>query len=231
MNIAVTGCFGGGKSTVSRLLASALDSPCLDTDRICRRLLQPGEVGHAAFTDRFGGRFLAIDGAIDRLALRQAVFSDVQIKSALEEILHPLVQSEVAEASLACRQVGRFLVVEVPLLFEVGWQGEFDVVVVVGGGESLLAARVARRDGLAAAEIREVATSQWTMAEKVARGDVVIDNGGTFVATVQQVAWLARKLRLADKNVGERQRPAKTLDSRKPSTYKGSNVFSNPCLC
>ena len=231
MNIAVTGCFGGGKSTVSRLLASALDAPCLDTDRICRRLLQPGEVGYAAFAERFGGRFLAADGAIDRLALRQAVFSDAQIKSALEGILHPLVQNEVAAASLASRQAGRFLVVEVPLLFEVGWQSEFDVVVVVAGGEALLAARVARRDGLDAAEIREVATSQWTMAEKVARGDVVIDNGGTFVATVQQVAWLARKLRLADKNVGERQRPAKTLDSRKPSTYKGSNVFSNPCLC
>ena len=231
MNVAVTGCFGGGKSTVSRLLASALDAPYLDTDRICRRLLQPGEAGYAAFVAGYGTCFLAVDGTIDRTALRQAVFSDPQLKRALEGILHPLVQGEVAAASRACREVGRFQVVEVPLLFEVGWNDEFDVVVVVAGGESLLAERVARRDGLGITQIRDVAASQWPMEEKVRRGDVVIDNGGTFVATVQQVAWLARKLRRADKMVGEGYSPAKKLDSSKPSTYKGSNVFSNPCLC
>jgi dephospho-CoA kinase len=202
MNVAVTGSFGSGKSTVSRLLAQAMEALYVDTDQLCRQLMQPGREGYQGLVSLYGARFLAEDGSVDRSALRQAVFSSAEVKRALEEILHPLVQRMVTDGARSCRQAGRHQVVEVPLLFEVGWQSQFDRTVVVSGQEKQLLTRVGVRDGLSTEEFRRVAASQWPAAEKERLGDFVINNSGLFVATVQQVAWLAQKLGEDNKFLG-----------------------------
>jgi dephospho-CoA kinase len=202
MNVAVTGCFGSGKSTVSRLLAQAMRARYVDTDQLCRQLMLPGKEGYQGLVSLYGARFLTQDGSINRSALRNAVFSVAEVRRALEEILHPLVQRMVVDGAESCRKAGRHQVVEVPLLFEVGWQGHFDSTVVVSGQEKQLLIRVGGRDGLCAEEVRRVAASQWPAAEKERLGDFVINNSGTFVATVQQVVWLAKKLGEDNKFLG-----------------------------
>jgi dephospho-CoA kinase len=194
MNLAVTGSFGSGKSTVGRLLAQAMGALYVDTDQLCRQLMLPGGAGYQGLVSLYGARFLVEDGSVDRRALRDAAFSVAEVRRALEEILHPLVQRMVADGAWSCRQAGRHQVVEVPLLFEVGWQGQFDRTVVVSGQEKQLLNRVGGRDGISAEEFRRVVATQWSAAEKERLGDFVINNSGLFVATVQQVAWLARKL-------------------------------------
>lgn len=194
MNLAVTGSFGSGKSTVSRLLAQALGAEYIDTDILCRQLMLPGREGYQGLVSLFGVRFLAEDGSVDRRALRDAAFSIAEVRRALEGILHPLVRRMVADGAQNCRQAGRHQVVEVPLLFEVGWQGQFDRTVVVSGQQKQLLNRVRERDGLSAQEFHRVVATQWSAAEKERLGDFVINNSGLFVATVQQIAWLARKL-------------------------------------
>lgn len=203
MNIAVTGCFGSGKSTVSKMLARHLDADYLDTDRLCRQMLEPEAAGYVELVKLYGRRFLASDGAIDRVALRRAVFSSPEVKSALEAILHPLVQHKVAEGARGCRLGGRHQVVEVPLLFEVGWQGAFDSTVVVSGEERQRLARVQRRDGLASEEIEAIAATQMSSVEKERLGTYVINNTGTFAATALQIAWLVKRLVLLEKEKGE----------------------------
>jgi dephospho-CoA kinase len=202
MNIAVTGSFGSGKSTVSRLLAQEMGALYVDTDQLCRQMMLPGRQGYKGLVALYGARFLARDGSVDRGALRDAVFSVTEVRRALEGILHPLVRRMVADGAQSCRKAGRHQVVEVPLLFEVGWQGQFDRTVVVSGQEKQLLSRVGVRDGLSAEEFRRVAATQWTPAEKESLGDFVINNSGLFVATVQQVAWLARKIGEDDKILG-----------------------------
>jgi dephospho-CoA kinase len=199
MNLAVTGSFGSGKSTVSRLLAQAMGALYVDSDQLCRQLMLPGREGYQGLVSLYGARFLAEDGSVDRRALRDAVFSVAEVRRAIEGILHPLVQRMVADGAQSCRKAGRHQVVEVPLLFEVGWQGQFDHTVVVSGQEKHLLNRVGVRDGLSAEDFRRVAATQWSAAEKERLGDFVINNSGLFVATVQQVAWLARKIGEDDK--------------------------------
>lgn len=202
MNVAVTGSFGSGKSTVSRLLAQAMGARYVDTDQLCRQLMLPGREGYQGLVSLYGARFLAEDGSVDRSALRHAAFSIAEVKRALEEILHPLVQRMVADGALSCLHAGRHQVVEVPLLFEVGWKAQFDCTVVVSGQEKQLLTRVGVRDGLSAEEFRRVAATQWPAAEKERLGDFVVNNSGLFVATVQQVAWLAQKLGEDNKFLG-----------------------------
>lgn len=194
MNIAVTGGLGSGKSTVSKVLANAISADLLDTDELCREQMRPGMPGFVRCCQVFGTRYLQSDGSLDRQLLRQAVFTDNQVKKDLEKILHPLVRQQVAACTAHCADHGRDLVVEVPLLFEVGWQNDFDVTVAVYVADELCRQRVAARDGLTAVEIGRVLAAQMPIADKIAAAHFVIDNSGTMVSTIQQIAWLGKKL-------------------------------------
>lgn len=194
MNIAVTGSLGTGKSTVSKILAATLETELIDTDQLCRAQMLPGAEGFEEFSRTFGKKFIQSDNTIDRPALRQAVFEDEEIRTQLEKILHPLAQEEVSSYCRECRSRGKSLIVEVPLLYEVGWQDEFDVSVVVYVPEKICIERVRARNGLAVEAIKQILRSQMPIDIKRHCADFIIDNSGTFVSTVQQVAWLSKKL-------------------------------------
>ena len=232
MIIAITGGLGSGKSTVSKILAGALGVKCLDTDQLCRQEMLPGREGFAKFQEVYGTQFLQADGTLNRLLLRQAVFSNRNIREEIEKILHPVVRRHVADITKKAIADGRHLVVEVPLLFEAGWQHDFDVTVVVYVPEELSLARVSARDGLSASDIKRVFASQLPIALKLQYAHFVIDNAGTFVSTVQQIGWLEKKLQGDKKNWELNGRSAKKLDSKDLNTYKGNNDLKlNPCLC
>ena len=232
MIIAVTGSLGSGKSTASKILAGVLDAGHIDTDQLCKKEMLPGSRGYEEFRKIFGARYLHADGTLNRVLLRQAVFGDGRIREELENILHPLVRLHVAELARRCNASGEHLVVEVPLLFEVGWQQDFDAWVVVYVPEDQCLARVSVRDGLSAAEIQRCFASQLPISLKLKLAHFVVDNSGTFVSTVQQLAWLGKKLKSGRKSWELNNRPAKKLDSTDMNTYKGNNDLKlNPCLC
>jgi dephospho-CoA kinase len=89
-------------------------------------------------------------------------------------------------AELARRGVSLVLV-EVPLLYETGRETAFDRVIVVAAPEALQIRRLGGRDGRGEAEIRGILAAQWPLADKVARADYVVDNGGSRRHTQQQV--------------------------------------------
>jgi len=188
VKIAVTGGLGSGKSTVSNLLAAVLCCELVNTDEICRQQLLPKEKGYAELLECFGREFVATDGTLDRPKLRKAVFSDSSVKDRLESILHPLVRDIVRQKakSTDC------LLVEVPLLYEVGWQDDFDICVLVYVPEAVVYERVARRDGHSRSIIRSILENQMPLDEKLSRTSFIIDNSGTFVSTVSQVSHLKR---------------------------------------
>jgi len=194
MKIAVTGGLGSGKSTVSKVLASFLGSELIDTDELCRYQLQPGGRGLERFKEVFGGRFLHSDGTVDRQNLREATFQDKKIKSQLETLLHPVVREIVRCRWNKLQACGRHLIVEVPLLYEIQWQDDFDQCVVVYVPEYLVYERVARRSGLDFEEIRSILNAQMPLEEKLTYTRLIIDNSTTFVNTVLQVAYLVRNL-------------------------------------
>lgn len=232
MIIAVTGSLGCGKSTASKILAGVLDAGHIDTDQLCKKEMLPGRRGYEEFRRVFGSRYLHTDGTLNRTFLRQAVFGDGRVREELEKILHPLVRLHVSDLSRKCNASGEHLVVEVPLLFEAGWQQDFNVWVVVHVPEDQCLARVRVRDGLSAAEIQRVFASQLPISLKLKYAHFVIDNSGTFVSTAQQLAWLGKKLKSERKSWELNNCQAKKLDSKDMNTYKGNNDLKlNPCLC
>jgi len=225
MRIAVTGSLGSGKSTVCKLLANSLSADLVDTDVLCLQQMLPETEGFELFKSVFGKRFFLEDGNIDRVLLRQTVFEDQNVKKQLEAILHPLVKRMVEVRSRECALQGRSMVIEVPLLYEVGWQNEFDSCVVVYIPEQQCIKRVMERNAMAADEVRQILHAQMPIGKKIDLADFIIDNSGTFVSTVHQVGWLSRKLwEKFDKNIVTFFQPKK-LDSKDLKTYKRNEAF------
>ncbi|MFW6192127.1 MAG: dephospho-CoA kinase [Gemmatimonadota bacterium] len=179
IRVGLTGTLGAGKSTVGRLFES-WGAWRIDADELAREAVAPGTPGLEAIRERWGERVIAGDGSLDRAALRDEVFEDDEARRALEDIVHPAVRRLRAEAVREAERAGaRVVVGEVPLLFETGMAGEFDVVVVVDAPRELRSRRVREARDLDASTFAAMDAAQWSGERKRERADHVIWNGGT----------------------------------------------------
>src|SRR5690606_30061997 len=91
--IGLTGGIGSGKSLVADMLAER-GATLVDTDRVAHDLTAPNGAAMAAIRGEFGDQYVTADGAMDRVQMRQRVFSDPPARKKLESILHPLIRAE-----------------------------------------------------------------------------------------------------------------------------------------
>ncbi len=193
--IGLTGGIGSGKSTVAAMLAD-LGAAVIDADALSRSLTAAGGRAIDAIRTRFGPDMVGADGAMDRQAMRQRVFSDPQARQQLEAILHPLVGQLSREQAQAAVQAGhRCLVHDVPLLVESGarWRSQVDRVLVVDCDNATQRERVVARSGLTGPEVERIIAQQATRLQRLACADLVIFNQGlSLEALRQQVREAAR---------------------------------------
>lgn len=185
--IGVTGFIGSGKSLVSRFLALGLSCQHLDADKVARDLMEPGQSGWLAVKG-YDPKYILADGRLDRVQLRHDIFADPIVKGRIDSLVHPLVRSEL-ERQMA-DPVGHRVVVEVPLLFEAGWEALFGRVVLVYAGEDVCLQRVVQRDRVSWAQAEKSYQSQMALVEKIKRADHVIDNSGSWCDTQLQLLHL-----------------------------------------
>lgn len=195
MNIAITGGIATGKSTISRLLGKCLGGEVVDADQLCRDLLVKGQPGWQGMHQAWGDRFMDPCGQIDWILLRNTIFADTTVRRELEQILHPLVRIEITALAQRKKLGGEALLVEVPLLFEVGWQGDFDWVVSIFATKNRCIQRIVARDKVSVEDAGKILAAQMPLFCKAFLADSVIDNSGVFPFTCLQVYHLAGYLR------------------------------------
>lgn len=179
LKVGLTGNIAAGKSTVARVWRS-LGAHVVDADELARRAVDPGTPAHAAIADTWGRRVLDDAGELDRAALRAIVFEDPEARERLEEIVHPAVAALRDQEYAEALERGETLVVaDIPLLFEVGMVGDFDVVVLVDAPEATRLMRLVGDRGLDPDEARRIIAAQMPSELKRARADLVIDNAGS----------------------------------------------------
>ena len=178
--IGLTGGIACGKSTVSTELR-AHGAAIIDADALAHELSQPHQPIYNAYVERFGSEIVAADGTLDRAAIARRVFADPAVRAEVEAIAHPIIRSAAEERLRAARDENkRAAVLDVPLLFEAGWDALADETWVVAlPHEEQLARLLARDTSMDAGEARARIAAQMPLAEKCARADVVIDNSGT----------------------------------------------------
>ena len=178
--IGLTGGIACGKSTVSTELR-ALGAAIIDADALAHELSQPRQPIYNAYVECFGREIVAADGTLDRAAVARRVFADPAVRAEVEAIAHPIIRRAAEERLRAARDENkRAAVLDVPLLFEAGWDALADETWVVAlPREEQLARLLARDKAMDAGEARARIAAQMPLAEKCARADVVIDNSGT----------------------------------------------------
>jgi dephospho-CoA kinase len=141
--VAITGGIGAGKSEALAAFARH-GAAVISSDEIVHRLLRDDEDVRARLVERFGEAILDDEGRVDRGAIAEIVFADREVLAWLEGLLHPLVVQEYLdwrERLAEGENPPPVTVTEVPLLYEVGGQERFDVVVVVTAPPGVRAAR------------------------------------------------------------------------------------------
>ncbi|RDB42132.1 dephospho-CoA kinase [Halomonas sp. DQ26W] len=199
MIIGVTGGIASGKSTVARAFA-ALGAPWVDADDVAREVVEPGEPALAEIAERYsreeGRPVLQEDGSLNRRALREIVFADPAERKWLESVTHPRIRQRiVAHLERLQAEGAPYVLLVSPLLFESGQSEMADRCLVIDVPESLQIARTAARDDVDEDQARAIVAAQMPRAERLARADDVIDNGGDEARLKAQVAELDRLYR------------------------------------
>ncbi len=177
--VGLTGGIGTGKSEVAAALGG-LGVTVMDADREGHAVYLPETEGWCRVVDLFGDEVVAADRTIDRKALGEWVFADPEQMARLDEALHPLIRRRIEERLIMLADAGtRAVVVQVPLLFQAGWQDMADEVWAVTAPEKLVAQRLMARHGLSAEEAQRRIEAQGPKAAFVEGADVVIENDGS----------------------------------------------------
>jgi dephospho-CoA kinase len=190
--IGITGGIGSGKSKVCSFLSEKYNFPLLNLDIICRDLLQPQEAGWQALRALLPDAYFTRKGELDRQFFRQQLFANSGLRSQVDTVLHPLARQEMEQqiASLikgldTGNSPGPILI-EIPLLFEAGWQESVDMILVVYADMTVRLQRIMQRDKVSEQQARKAVAAQQCLREKAASADHAIDNSGPWEQTCSQ---------------------------------------------
>ncbi len=192
---ALTGSIGTGKSSVSGMLAR-LGAHIVDTDLIAREVVEPGQQTLAEIAAYFGKDVINDDGALNREKVRELILRDPAGREKLNGITHPRINAIVMERIAAFNALddGMPVIIDVPLLYESGWDRIFTDVILVYTPVEVQAERLMARDRLDRDMADLTIAVQMDIEEKRRRAPRIIDNSGTLEQTRGQVETLFREL-------------------------------------
>ncbi len=194
VRVALTGGIASGKSHVLAAFA-ARDVPTIDADLLAHAVVAAGTPAAQAIERRFGRDVFGADGEINRRKLGAVVFGDASARRDLEAIVHPAVYSAIRRWFEMLPANTPLAVADIPLLYETGHEGDFDVVVVAACEPDEQIRRVMARDGLTDAEARSRVAAQLPIGEKISRADYVVWTTGTREATSKRVEEVAEQMK------------------------------------
>jgi dephospho-CoA kinase len=183
IRLGLTGSIGMGKSTVARMFADE-GVPVFDADAVVHRLQGP----EGALVERIEAEFPGTTGAggVNRGALAERVLGEPTTLRRLEALIHPAVARE-REAFLADHHDAPIVLLDIPLLFETGREGQLDRIAVVSAPPEVQRERVLGRPGMTPEKFERILARQLPDSEKRARADFVIDTNGPFEETRRAV--------------------------------------------
>jgi dephospho-CoA kinase len=188
LKIGLTGGIGCGKSTVSRLFEQ-LNVPVIDADVISHNIVKPNQKGLMMVVALFGDTILLENGELNRAALKEFIFSDMESKKKLEAALHPLIFNEITSQLNLLHDVPD-CIVSIPLLFETQSQRFVDRILVVDCDKKTQYQRIQKRDNLSFASIDRIIGSQVSATFRRNNANDILDNSKDGVLLAQQIKTL-----------------------------------------
>jgi len=223
--IGITGSIACGKTTVSdELLRQGY--PVIDGDRLSHELTGPGGAAVRDIEAVFGEKYISPDGSMNRREMGRLVFSDPRAREQLDVVMAPHLHSLTLERIEEARAAGaKLCFLDMPLLFEKGYDSLCDTVWCVWLPDQVQLERVMKRDGFTEEEARSRIRAVMSSDEKADLSSAVIDNSGTIEDTLEQVDFLLRK-ELARSDQSPRRR--RSSSGQPVSSASAPDSFPSP---
>ena len=179
LKVGLTGGIGCGKSTAVDAFR-VLGVSIIDADKISKALVQPGQYALTQIVDQFGDNILLENGELNRSLLKEIIFSDDIALTQLENILHPQIKKEINRQLLLLEKDNTskfpYVLVDVPLLIEKGYEKMFDRIVVVDCSVEQQIKRAMLRDKLDKKSVLQIIQKQASREERLKSATDILDN-------------------------------------------------------
>lgn len=198
--IGLTGGIGTGKTEVCRIF-SQLGVRIINADQIANKMTSSHPQIVEEIKARFGEHMYTPEGLLNRKKMGQLVFSNEGALRDLNHIVHPHLIHEIQadiqrfrEQTDNSKTGNRLLIVEAALIYEIGLEKEFDLVIVVSSPIDLIVERLTKRDGIPQNEISNRINSQLDQSIKEHRADIIINNNSNINHLRNQVKKIYHNL-------------------------------------
>jgi dephospho-CoA kinase len=192
--VGLTGNIACGKTLVaSHFLGN--DIPVIDADNISRQVVQPGNDGLIQVIKCFGKQFLCLDGTLDRKKLGDLVFSDKKALKDLNDITHPLINSQIEMKVRELSKLNKIIVVDASLIIENNNQDRYDALILVYCSEKKQLERLMKRNGFPKEKANARIASQMSYELKKKYADYLIDNSFDKQLLKSQTLDIIRELK------------------------------------
>lgn len=177
--VGLTGSIGMGKTTLLEMLQKR-GVPTFDADAAVHKLYE----GRATplIEEAFPGT--TSDGIVDRKKLSAALMDNKEAIKQLEDIIHPLVWEERKAYLMQLAETGTsFVVLDIPLLFEINADKEVDFIVVASAPSEIQKKRVLARPNMSEEKLNYILSRQLPDKQKREQADYIVETGGDFAET------------------------------------------------
>lgn len=180
-----------GKSTVLALFKE-FGAITISTDEIVKLLLKEKDA-LKKIENLLGREVFLGNGSLNTKRVADVIFHNDNLRRSLEDILHPLVFERINQMLDEIGDGEKLIVIEIPLLFERGYEGRFNKTVTVYAKKETAIDRL-EKQGITRKDALLRLKSQLSGEEKVSRSDFVIDNNGTVEEAMRQVETICKEL-------------------------------------
>ena len=192
--IGIIGGIGSGKSSVASE-CSRLGCAVIDADRIAHSFLNNAET-KLEIQHHFGPHLLTSRGDVNRKGLAEIVFQDPEKLGLLNSILHPQVLDRCEILLQEYRHSSRFrgIVLDMPLLLEVGWNTKCDHVIFIACDREHRLERIRAKGPFSLKELEMRESFQISLDSKQLHADTVIHNNSDLAALTGQITEIFSKI-------------------------------------
>jgi len=177
LKIGLTGGIASGKSEATKIFADQ-HVPIIDADQVTHEILSHNAHIKQKIVSHFGSEILDNRENINRKALRNIVFRDLSEKIFLENLLHPVIISNMQHflKTLGENSTEDYCLVVIPLLFETNCQRFLDKVIVIDSPIDKQIKRVMERDNITDSQAMNIINYQMSREQRLQYADYIIFN-------------------------------------------------------
>ncbi len=191
--VGLTGCMGAGKSTAVKMIRQMV-VPVFDSDENVHRLMRENRDMIALFARRHPQS--VVRGEIDRGVLSALINEKKLDVRELEQMIYPFLETEL-RGFFARHRAEPVVVLDVPLLFESGWDKFCDKTVVVTAPADVLKKRVFERVGMTDEKYAALTRRQMPDTEKRAKADYVVETQRGIEPVREKLAEILEEIKCA----------------------------------